>query len=266
MPGEQVLPVHPALVHLFPDGLRRGEVVAVEGPASVSCAFAMAAGPSAAGSWTLVAGLVGPGFRAGHGARADGDGARANGDGARVAGHGADGDGARADGGFVEPARTGACAPLGVGAAVAMGVMPERLVVLAAAALDGAGWVAALTAAVDGFDVVVVRPPAGLPPAVWRRLGPRVRDRGGVLIGVDLPGGWERSTTVRTIGAEWSGIGRGSGHLRARTVTLERVGRGAATRPRRAELLLPGPGGAAVAAAPAAAADRLVELPARRVG
>ena len=228
--GEQALPVEPALAALFPEGLRRGEVVAVEGPAAVSCALALAAGPSAAGSWTLVAGV--------------GSGA------SPVVG-------------------------LGVGAAVGLGVVPERLVVLTPGRLDAAAWSAVLTAAVDGFDVVVVRPPAALSPGLWRRLVPRLRDRGGVLVGVDLPTGWERSSTVRTGPVDWIGLGAGHGHLVARRVVVERVGRGAASRSRCDTVLLPGHLGRATAVEPASSAEvaaagagspGVIELPARRVG
>ena len=56
--GEQVLPVLDALAPLFPEGgLRRGTVVAVQGGASSSLALAVAAGPSAAGSWVGAVGL-----------------------------------------------------------------------------------------------------------------------------------------------------------------------------------------------------------------
>ena len=235
MAGEQTLPVEPALASLFPEGLRRGEVVGVEGPAALSCALALAAGPSAAGAWTLVAGLAGLAGLAG------------------------------------DTPRRGGAAPcaggLGVGAAVGLGVVPERLVVLAPGRLDAAAWAAALTAAVDGFDVVVVRPPAVLSPGLWRRLAPRLRDRGGVLVGIDLPGGWERTSTVRTDQATWLGVGDGHGHLQARGVVLERVGRGAASRPRRAVVLLPGPTGRVEIAGPTVVpASGPVELPVRRVG
>lgn len=219
--GEQTLPVVDALAPLFPEGLRRGEVLAVDGPAAVSCALALAAGPSAAGAWTLAAGLGGAGVIGG----------------------------------------------LGVGAAVGLGVAPDRLVVLDPGRLDLPAWAAALTAAVDGFDVVLVRPAANVTPAVWRRLGPRLRDRGGVLVGVDLPPGWERASTVRAVHVGWEGVGDGHGHLRARRAVLERVGRGAASRPRRAEVLLPGPDGRVAPAAPAVApAPAVVDLPVRRVG
>ena len=55
---EQTMPVLDALVPLLPDvGLRRGQVVALAGPASTSLAFALAAAPSAAGAWVGAVGL-----------------------------------------------------------------------------------------------------------------------------------------------------------------------------------------------------------------
>lgn len=54
---EQTLPVSAALTTLFPEGgLRRGSVVAVDGAGATALALAIAAGPSAAGSWTAVVG------------------------------------------------------------------------------------------------------------------------------------------------------------------------------------------------------------------
>lgn len=54
---EQTLPVHEALTSLFPDGgLRRGTVVGTGGLGATSLALAVAAGPSAAGSWTAFVG------------------------------------------------------------------------------------------------------------------------------------------------------------------------------------------------------------------
>jgi len=59
---ERVLPVHPALAEMFPEGgLRRGSVVGCRGEAVWSTALALAAGPSQAGSWTGLVG-VGPSF------------------------------------------------------------------------------------------------------------------------------------------------------------------------------------------------------------
>src|SRR5438045_2983301 len=58
---EHVLPVLEPLQTLLPDGLRRGSTVAV---GSTSLALALAAGPSAAGSWTAAAGVPALGLTA----------------------------------------------------------------------------------------------------------------------------------------------------------------------------------------------------------
>ena len=61
---DQVLPVTPALVTLFPGGLRRGTVVLVDGDGaggSTTLALALLASASGSGSWTAVIGLADPG-------------------------------------------------------------------------------------------------------------------------------------------------------------------------------------------------------------
>src|SRR4051812_12069472 len=63
--GEHLLAVLDALHPLLPEpGLRRGTVVAVEGPAATSLALALAAGASAAGSWVGVVGVASLGLAA----------------------------------------------------------------------------------------------------------------------------------------------------------------------------------------------------------
>ena len=62
---ERTLPLLSAVADLFPDGaLRRGSVVGVDGVGATSLALAVAAGPSAAGSWTAVVGDPGLGLAA----------------------------------------------------------------------------------------------------------------------------------------------------------------------------------------------------------
>jgi hypothetical protein len=62
---DQTVPVHDALGPLLPDvGLRRGQVVAVGGPAGTSLALLLAAAPSAAGAWVGVVGVPGLGLLA----------------------------------------------------------------------------------------------------------------------------------------------------------------------------------------------------------
>ncbi|MEM7142057.1 MAG: hypothetical protein AAF548_13605 [Actinomycetota bacterium] len=64
---ERTLPVHAALQGLFPEGgLRRGSVVAVDGVGATSLALAVAAGPSASGSWVAVVGEPDLGLAAAH--------------------------------------------------------------------------------------------------------------------------------------------------------------------------------------------------------
>ena len=142
---------------------------------------------------------------------------------------------------------------LGLVAASEMGVVFERLVVVADPGPDRAGWASVVAALVDGFDVVLVaagaegsqrRPGAGMRPADARRLVARVRERGAVLVAVggELPG--ERSPLRLTLtAARWQGLGAGWGHLRGRRVTVEAGGRGEAARGGRAELWLPEAGG-----------------------
>ncbi len=65
MSGEHRLEVLPALGPLFPGhALARGGVVSISGQAARSLGFAVAAGPSAAGSWVAVLGVPGLGVAA----------------------------------------------------------------------------------------------------------------------------------------------------------------------------------------------------------
>jgi hypothetical protein len=230
--GSQRVQVLPPLAALLPQGLARGSVVAVESgrgltgrvAGTTSLALALAAGAAQEGAWVAVV-----------------------------------------DGGS-----------LGLMAAHGLGVPLERLVVVAEApplatspaatpsppVADRTSVVAAL---VDGFDVVLLGPGARsrLRGGDARRLQARVRERGAVLVGVggDLPGGSAQVRLTVTATA-WEGIGEGeagrAGHLLRRRATVEATGRGAASRPRRAELWLPGPDGtvAAVTADPAVLGDQ----------
>ena len=63
--AERCLPVVEAMVPLFPDGgLPRGSVIACRGPAALSLALQVLAGPSQAGSWVGVVGLPDLGLQA----------------------------------------------------------------------------------------------------------------------------------------------------------------------------------------------------------
>jgi hypothetical protein len=139
-------------------------------------------------------------------------------------------------------------ASLGLVAAHGLGVPLERLVVVEPGSSSRAADVVA--ALVDGFDVVLLGAEARsrLGRSDVRRLQARARERGALLVGMggDLPGGAAQVRLTITASA-WEGLGDdlgdGPGHLLRRRVTVEATGRGAASRPRRAELWLPGPDG-----------------------
>ncbi len=138
---------------------------------------------------------------------------------------------------------------LGLVAAAELGLSLERMAMVAAPA--SGPWATVVATLVDAFDVVLLGRGHRLRAADGRRLAARARERGAVLvvIGGDADG-LEVDTRLRIVDARWSGVGHGDGHLSARWVTVEASGRRAATRPRRADLWLPGPDGIAIADTP----------------
>jgi hypothetical protein len=131
-------------------------------------------------------------------------------------------------------------------AAAEYGVDLERLAVVPA---PGPSWTTAVGALLDAVDVVATRPPARVMAGDVRRLAARARSREGVLLAYgDWPGADVR---LWAEDGRWSGIGSGTGRLRARRMTIRATGRGASARPRHAELWLPAAdGGIAPAALP----------------
>ena len=197
--GDRLLPVLPALRPLLPEGgLRRGSVVVV---GAASLALALAAGPSAAGSWVAAVGVGRP--------------------------------------------------PVGAVAAAGLGLALERFPLVAALPGSGrGGWAWVVAALLDAVDVVVAWPPPHLRATDQRRLVARNRERGSVLLvpapcpnGVAAPSWDAADVRLRVVASAWDGVGEGHGRLLARRVEVESGGRGAAARPRRASLWLPGPDG-----------------------
>jgi len=101
-------------------------------------------------------------------------------------------------------------------------------------------WPEVVAAAADGFDVLIVRVPAHLPPAVLRKLSTRVQRRGAVVVVLGDPGSMACDVELDTVSATWTGVVGGAGHLAERRVTVGSSGRRMPGRCRR-ELLLPGP-------------------------
>lgn len=110
---------------------------------------------------------------------------------------------------------------------------------------DGDRVAEVIAALVVAIDVVVVDARLPVRPSEVRRLGARVRERGGVVVVVHPDGGhvgtsWTGDVVMTVRSGTWSGPGRGDGHLRSRSMVVDVTGRGRAARSRRRELSLPG--------------------------
>ncbi|GAA0633476.1 hypothetical protein GCM10009547_41790 [Sporichthya brevicatena] len=132
---------------------------------------------------------------------------------------------------------------LGLAAAAEVGIDLSRFALVPA---PGQNWARAVGALLDGFDLVVARPPADLAPAEARALTARARHHGTVLVSLGpWPGAQVRLTPVHS---RWEGLGNGHGRLSARRLLVSAAGRGTAGgRPRSAELWLPAADGAPAA-------------------
>ncbi|QUC00540.1 hypothetical protein [Cellulosimicrobium cellulans] len=123
---------------------------------------------------------------------------------------------------------------VGLLAAADAGADLDRVVLVPRPGPDAA---LAISALVDGLDVVVVGPDAALTDPDRRRLAARARERGALLVAA---GTWPGAHVALTVtGGGWSGADRGAGWLRRRTLVVERAGRGGAARPARLEVELP---------------------------
>jgi hypothetical protein len=111
----------------------------------------------------------------------------------------------------------------------------------------GEGWTTAVGALLDAVDIVAARLPRGRGPAPAdiRRLAARARSKDAVLVpyvseATNWPGADVR---LQARDGVWSGIGEGTGRLRAREVEVTVAGRGSAARPATTSLWLPADGG-----------------------
>lgn len=129
----------------------------------------------------------------------------------------------------------------GLGAAVELGVAPERLAVIDQP--DASEWPAVVGALLGSFDLVVVSPQHRLRPADQRRLLSRARERGTVVlsVGAEPIGTTDLGFTIT--GAQWHGLSDGYGYLRRRDIELRVEGRREASQSRTVYLRLPGSSG-----------------------
>jgi hypothetical protein len=140
---------------------------------------------------------------------------------------------------------------VGMRAAAEVGLDPDRVLLVAE---PGPRWPQVVASLLDGFDVVLLRPPDEPSAQLRRKLEAAARRYGSALVVAgDWPGAQSRLLVAH---AEWAGIGTGHGRLRARRAQVVATGRGAGERPRSAWLWLPGADGAVTAAdGPAIAAE-----------
>jgi hypothetical protein len=105
----------------------------------------------------------------------------------------------------------------------------------------GAQWADAVAAAIEGVDVVLLRPPPHVRAHLVRRLVARLRNCRAVLIVLTAGTGWSDSCDVelRVDTARWVSVGWGEDFLRARLAIVTANGRGAANRAVQCQLWLP---------------------------
>ena len=216
---ERTLPVLDPLRGLFPGGaLQRGWVIATGGDGATSLALAVAAGPSAAGSWTAVVGEEGLGLAA------------------------------AAEAGMVLERLLVVTAPEPRAAAEAVAALVGSvdIVLLGSEIRLGAADHRRLAARLRERGSVLIRlgGDSSQGAEVWTGGARSSSGRVGDSHGADV--------RLQVVSSRWSGLGDGWGLLRSRHVSVQVQGRGAAGRPRSVDLLLPGPDGSPVLPAPAA--------------
>jgi hypothetical protein len=124
---------------------------------------------------------------------------------------------------------------LGALAAREVGVALEQFAVVRR--VPPSRWAAVVAALLDGMSLVLAEVPRGVSAGDARRLVARAREREGILVVHALPGRWQGGASL-TLSAEesvWEGLAD-EGFLTRRTLHVQVVGRGAATRPRMGEL------------------------------
>ncbi len=124
----------------------------------------------------------------------------------------------------------------GTDSAAEFGVPLERVVRIDTGAdhtgrdpVTGSNWIEVMSAAVDGFDLVLTRVPAVLRadhrPAAIRTLRSRVQQRGAVVLVLGSTGVLGEDIELTTRQTVWDGLDDGAGHLRRRVVDVHATGR-----------------------------------------
>lgn len=115
-----------------------------------------------------------------------------------------------------------------------------------------------LAALVEVVDVVCVGPTPAVGIRDARRLMARTREQDAVLFHLDGGRTWPQALDVElTVESHgWAGIGAGFGYLQSRSASVTATGRRSMAKPRRCEVLLPGPGGGLTVGSPVERPDR----------
>jgi hypothetical protein len=122
----------------------------------------------------------------------------------------------------------------GVLAATGLGLDVERTLLVPD---PGPAWPQVVASLLDGCELVLVRPPGGVPAQVRQRLEATLRrGRGVLLVAGDWPGAQVR---LQVVSQRWTGLGDGHGRLRACCAEVVADGRGEATMTRTRWLWLP---------------------------
>ncbi len=133
---------------------------------------------------------------------------------------------------------------LGLVAGTELGVPLQRLLLVESPGTANQAQV--LAALIEVVDVICLGPVGAFPARDARRLAARAREQEAVILHLDGGRSWPQGldVTLDVTPGPWVGLGRGHGHLQVRPVAITATGRRAMARPRRVEVLLPGPGGA----------------------
>lgn len=84
--------------------------------------------------------------------------------------------------------------------------------------VTGEQWLEAVSALIEGVEVVLACTPPPLPAGARSRLHARLRHRGATLL---VAGPWPQAgSTLHVVADRWIGLGEGSGHLAGRELTV----------------------------------------------
>ncbi len=142
---------------------------------------------------------------------------------------------------------------IGLEAAAGFGVTPDRLLLVPQ---PGPEWPAVVATMLDALDLVAVSPPSPCRPASARRIATRAREHRSVLLiappaASRAPGphqcepAWPEAADLHleADAGPWQGIGKGSGVLQSRLVTVRSSGRRSSGVERSVQIWLPAPNG-----------------------